>query len=223
MIPVLLIVMAIFSGCKEKEEIPAQQNNTIVNDNSSWAVLGHVVCPDCPVFTEYIYFDGDSTLEGTTYKKVFLCNDKLHDNIKYQGLIREEDKKTYFIPANSETEYLLYDFSLEEGMIFTYMEISAFPVSLYVKNINFVEINGVQLKQIQFTKQPPYDDVVRATWIEKIGSLDGLFYPCGMLVPGVKRELLCYFQSNELFYKNPEYSECYYDNVNEVQNELIKQ
>ena len=94
-------------------------NNTIVNDNSSWAILGYGVCPECPVWTQYIYFDSDSIIASNSYKKVFSSNDKLHEYIKYEGLIREQEKKTYFIPNNSETEYLLYDFSLEKGMSFS--------------------------------------------------------------------------------------------------------
>jgi hypothetical protein len=175
----------------------------------------------CCVSTQYVYFDGDSIVEDYSYKKTFSFDDKLHENIKYEGLIREQNQKTYFIPANSETEYLLYDFSLEEGMSFEYIEPQLipeyeYPVSLYVKSVNFIEIDGVQLKQIQFTGFPPYDDIIRATWIEKIGSLNGLFYPCGMLVPGGKRELLCYFQNDELFYHNPVYSECYYDDPDDI-------
>jgi len=191
-------------------------NNTIVNDNSSWAVLGQVVCPECPIFTEYIYFDSDSIIGDISYKKVFLCNDKLHENISYEGLMREQDKKIYFIPANSETEYLLYDFSLEEGMSFDYTDplFGSVSPSYYVKKVDSVEINGMQLKQIQLAV-PDYGNV-RATWIEKIGSLTGLFYPCGILATGVKRELLCYFQNEGLIYKNPAYSDCYYDNNDSV-------
>jgi len=191
-------------------------NNTIVNDNSSWSVLGIVVCPECPVWTQYIYFDGDSIVAGYSYKKVFSCDDKLHENIKYEGLIREQEQKTYFIPANSETEYLLYDFSLEDGMTFKYIDLLyQIAVPFYI-HVNFVEINGIQKKQIQLTALPPDDDFVYATWIENIGSLAGLFYPCGMLATGVKRELLCFYQNNDLFYKNPNYSECYYDNPDDI-------
>ena len=189
-------------------------NNTIVNDNSSWAALllggagyGNINY----VETQYVYFEGDSTVDAISYKKVFLCNDKLHENIKYEGLMREQDKKTYFIPANSETEYLLYDFSLEEGMGFEYM-----GISFYVKNTDIVEINGVSLKQIQLAEvSVPDYSAMRATWIETIGSLNGLFYPNGML-NGVKRELLCYYQNDELIYKNPIYSKCYYDNPDDI-------
>ena len=90
-----------------------QRTNTIVNENSAWAVLNVNVCPECPIWTEYFYFEDDSIVESNLYKKVFSCNDILHENIQYEGLIREQNKKTYFIPTNSETEYLLYDFSME--------------------------------------------------------------------------------------------------------------
>jgi hypothetical protein len=125
----------------------------------------------------------------------------------------------YEICPEYESDYPLYDFSLEEGMIFEYIEPHVipeyeYPVSLYVKNVNFVEINGVQKKQIRLEVFAPDLGVnnMSVTWIEKVGSLNGLFYPCGILAPGVKRDLLCYFQNNKLFYKNPNYSECYYDN-----------
>ena len=195
----------------------AQTSNTIVNANSSWATLNAVVCPECPLWTQYLYFNGDSIVAGYSYKKIFSCDDKLHENIKYEGLIREQNKKTYFIPANSVKEYLLYDFSLEKGMNFEYMETPEYPVSLYVKNVNFVEINGIQLKQIQLAEvSVPDYGAIRVTWIEKIGSLRGLFNPCGVLDPGAKRELFCYFQNNELVYKNPTYFECYYDKAEDI-------
>ena len=200
-------------------------NNTIVNDHSAWSILGIVVCPECPVWTQYVYFDGDSIFASNSYKKVFSCEDKLHENIKYEGLIREQNKKTYFIPALSEKEYLLYDFSLEEGMTFNYVEPQVLPeyeynISYYIKTVDFVEIDGVQLKRIQLSNPPPDDDYINVTWIETIGSLTGLFEPCGIIMNGGNIALLCYYQNNELIYKNPSYSECYYDNADELQNEL---
>jgi len=198
-------------------KIQASDNNTIVNDNVAWATLGYVVCPkECPVWTQYVYFDGDSIVADYSYKKIFSCDDRSHENIKYEGLMREQCKKTYFIPANSETEYLLYDFSLEEGMTFEYTDwrsaflSSPLEIRQYVK-VDFVEINGIQKKRISLTGQPPNDHYVLATWIENIGSSSGLLYPCSYIWTGSNRKLLCYFENNELIYKNPEYSECYYD------------
>ena len=201
-------------------------SNTIVNEGSSWAILSYrifVFCPDCPVWTEYIYFDGDSIIGEYSYKKVFSCRDKLCENIKFEGLMREQDKKTYFIYADYETECLLYDFSLEEGMIFEYRADLwwQFREEFYVKQVDSIEINGVQRKQITFTQAPPYDDYVIATWIEGIGSLAGLFYPCGgYFLTGSTKLLLCHFQNNELIYKDSSYSMCHYDNPEDLMNDL---
>jgi len=188
--------------------------NTIVNDNSSWTILGEVaLCSDCPVWTQYIYFDGDSIVEDYSYKKVFSCNDKLHEITKYEGLMREQDMKTYFIPAHSETEYLLYDFSLEEGTTFEHTGLSGSTVLLEVKFSDMVEINGVLKKRLQITYAPSSStDYIIDTWIEDVGSLSGILHPCKWDFDGVINTLLCYYENNELIYKNPDYLECYYEN-----------
>ena len=110
-------------------------NNTIVNDNSSWAVLNGGVCIDCPVWTQYIYFEGDSVFNGKTYKKVFYYEDEQHTERFFAGLIREENKKTYFVdksPNNNIIETVLYDFSLEAGDIFNkYITYSSDTIFFY--------------------------------------------------------------------------------------------
>ena len=195
-------------------------NNTIVNDDSSWATLIYGLGANnipCCVETQYVYFEGDSTVAEVSYKKVFSYNDKLHENIKYEGLIREHEKKTYFIPNNSEMEYLLYDFSFDAGTNFEYWDFRVKEsMSLYVKNVDFIEINGSLRKRIQFTITPDYEWVVD-TWIEGIGSLSGILYPMYRLfTSGGVKVLLCYFQNNELIYKDPNYSECYYDRAEDI-------
>ena len=204
---------------QEKEGIAQIFNNTIVNANSSWATLGHGVCPECTVWTQYVYFDDDSIVADYSYKKLFSCNDKLHENIKFEGLIREQNKKTYFIPANSKTEYLLYDFSLEEGMTFEHRScLSQETQLLEVKNSDMVEINGVLKKRLQITYSPSsFYDYIIDTWIDNVGSLGGILYPClGLRLDGGISTLLCYYQNNELVYKNPAYSECYYDKKEDI-------
>jgi hypothetical protein len=193
--------------------------NTMVNDNNSWAILNYGVCPECPVWTQYVYFDGDSIVASNSYKKVFSCDDKLHEKIKYEGLMRKQNKKIYFIPAASETEYLLYDFSLEEGMTFEHhIGLSQETQLLEVKNSDTVEINGFLKKRLQITYSPSsFYDYVIDTWIEDIGSLSGILYPYyGLGLDGVINTLLCYYQNNELKYKNHEYSECYYDKKEDI-------
>lgn len=190
-----------------------ENNRTIVNDNSTWSVLGTIVASNGRVWTQYVYFEGDSIVGVNSFKKVFSCDDSLHENITYEGLIREEDKKTYFIPVNSDSAYLLYDFSLTEGTVFEYQNYQTQEIdSLYVKHIDSIAINGALKTRIQLISPPPYDNRIVETWIEHIGSLSGIIYvKHNLFLDGVSYILLCYYQDGELVYKNPDYSECYYE------------
>ncbi|MCL2328413.1 MAG: T9SS type A sorting domain-containing protein [Bacteroidetes bacterium] len=196
-------------------------NNAIVNDNSSWAVRIESVCgtANCPIETQYVYFDGDSIFNEKTYKKVFYYSDKQHTERFFTGLLREENKKTYYVPYHIGTETLvkeivLYDFSLEEGMTFSPSEQTYL---MEVKNSDMVEINGVLKKRLQLTYAPSsfYENILD-TWIEGIGSLDGIISQNWFIGNGARRTLLCYYQNNELIYKNPAYSECYYNNSEDI-------
>ena len=215
-------------------------SNALIGPNSSWSVLryglGSYNIPCC-VSTRYLYFEGDSIVAGNTYKKVFSCNGELHENITYEGLIREEDKKIYFLAKSLENEHLLYDFSLEEGMTFeysSYMDTELPPVSLYVKTSDMIEINGYPRKRLQLSFPQSEDGWIIDTWIEGIGSLSGILQPCYCLFQnGAVTELLCHYKNDELIYKNPARSGCYYDREEDIRyipmlvqknqwNELVK-
>ena len=188
-------------------------DNTIVNDNSSWSVLERRAIDGRFTGTVYYYFDGDSIIGEHSYKKMFSCDDRLHENCSYQGLMREENQKTFFVYPASETEYLFYDFSLEEGMIFEFIHpFRQDTFMFYVQKVDLVEINGTQKKRIRLESG--------GTWIEKIGHLDGILpdysYPVGILY-----YLLCYHENNELIYINPEFSECYYDESSNSVQEIV--
>lgn len=210
-------ILFIYLSCCLFLNANAQTENTIVNDNSSWAILkyglGAFYIPGT-VITEYVFFDGDSTFLGKQYKKVFSYKDQLHENIIYNGLMREQDQKTYWIIPNTGTEILLYDFSLQEGMYF------GTDITMYIKEVGFVNINGEQKKQIKLSYEPN-ETWVTDTWIEGIGSLRGLFKP--NLYGSGGMELLCFYQNEELSYKNPDYDECYCDTSENLYILLLQQ
>ena len=52
--------------------------------------------------------NGDTVINSLNYKKIF-------ENSLYAGALREDNKIIYFIPGNSLTEYLLYNFNLTVG------------------------------------------------------------------------------------------------------------
>lgn len=206
----------------------ARTQNTIVNDNSSWATLITIVTYPPIVHTEYVYFDGDSIFNEKTYKKVYFYKDELHLERFFAGLIREENKKTYFAPYKISLgtlleESFLYDFSLEEGDMFEYVIGSGGntdTIILYVLQSDYVLIDNEQKKRLMITPEHNTDWVID-TIIENVGSLHGLLYPISYMTPGAFHELLCYTKNSELLYQNPRHAKCYYDNPNELSVQTI--
>lgn len=199
-------------------------NAQIVNDNSSWNMLSLYTkngLVHIPQHTTKIYFDGDSLLNSKTYKKVFHCfDDEFCLNPIFYGLIREENQKTYFVFSDETKEYLLYDFSVELGDIIKF-DIPGVPMeveeefrtfSRQVHSIDYININGVLKKRIKLAYLN--SESIVNIWIENLGSLSN-FYTIDTRV-GYSYALSCYFQDNELVYKNPNYSECYYNNPADI-------
>jgi len=198
----------------------AQTTNTIVNDNSAWSILVVLDIEEGRRRTDYCFFDGDSVFNEKTYKKLFCYRDREHSERFFEGLMREENKKTYFFPSywgDNREEILLYDFSLEQGDMFEYPDrvgyyyygsgIYSYEISMgtvYVLQSDSVLVNN-QLKKRLIVGT---DKWIQDTIIENVGRFSGL-YP----VRGAYGLLLCSYQNNELIYmqnSNSYYSECYY-------------
>jgi len=158
------------------------------------------------------YYNEDSVVNFINYQKIYFYRDELGmGEVEFAGLIREEEKKTYFIYPSQEKETLMYDFSLETGdsiALYDYW-LQAYLDTFLVVNTEFIEINNIPRKKIDLALNWNKSLIVY-TWIEYIGSDYGLFYPLNM-VSGGARTLLCFYEDDELIYKNPKYSECFYE------------
>lgn len=101
--------------------INAQQYHPFPEDNAFWTVLEYT--QNYPTRETYIYtFNGDTTINNLSYKKVFQLNDKLdgQDTIwKLHVFMRQEvdNKKIFFIRhyLGETIEKLGYDFNPEIG------------------------------------------------------------------------------------------------------------
>jgi hypothetical protein len=219
----LCIVLTLLLAAGSCEKPPEDNNNSLTN--SSWATLGyglgayHIVCG---VQTDYHFFDGDSTFNNHKYKKLYCYRDEQHSTRFYEGLIRKDNNnKIFFVSQNSMAEYLLYDFSVTEGMSFryTYYRDSEMTVNVYVKKVDYVDMNGYNIKRIQLSSLPPDDDTIIDIWYDGIGSVNGFLNPI-FSISGGGRILLCFYQNGTLIYHNAQFPNCYYDNAEEVQNLL---
>jgi len=213
------ILFIFFVYCFAWQVNAQTSNNTIVNDNSSWATLqyGYSWGADYAIvnaLTTYHFFEGDSVVNGKTYKKVFYYKDEQHTERFFEGLMREDKKKTYFInssPDGNTVETLLYDFSLEKNdtlrRIIQEPIVNHFDTTyFYIKKCDTVIVNEEQKKRMIIG----YEGLTIDTVIENVGSLHGIMYPDWYLSVGVFRKLLCYTQNGVLLYQNPDYSKCYY-------------
>jgi len=124
---------------------------------------------------QYCAFGNDTVLNAKTYFKIDTCGGG------YKGALRNDNGKVHFIPKDSTAEFLLYDFTLNEGDTIkdVYVESpNGYPnlYNLYIDSgaVDSVLLDGVYRKRIAFE--------FGLGWIEGIGNSQGLFWePWGNL------------------------------------------
>ncbi|MEI8273538.1 MAG: T9SS type A sorting domain-containing protein, partial [Paludibacter sp.] len=168
-----------------------------LTDNSCWTNLYN---------NKYQYFlNGDTTLNGKSYKKVF--NRYLFESSPgsgkilyntYQGAIREENGKIFALLNNRYNisgEFLLYDFTVGLGDTIK-SNISKdcgcqLAHSLVVTKIDtIILLNGEKRKKIHLDRSPD--------WIEGIGSVSSLFYDAFPLCTCLEIPHLTCFKQNDI-------------------------
>jgi hypothetical protein len=163
--------------------------------------------------------DGDTIIEGVTYYKLLKTVGFIPDPSsvapKYKwetvGCIREDvdNQKVYYKPGN-HSEFLLYDFDVEEGDIIQTNDPFAPSVllSVQVDTVKQVLIDGQWRKQISVLSRATNLTVEcictrMHKWIEGVGCLDGFLKSTQEqnYYGGIKISLLCFSQNGYLVYK----------------------
>lgn len=162
------------------------------------------------VITEIFFIDGDSIVNNINYKQFWLSTDSLNSTT-FQGLLREDAEKVYYLPLYGE-EGLLYDFGLNVGdtasIISSYSE---GEFEIFVAAIDTVEYEGVERKRMLISRE-----ISASTeyWIEGIGDNWGPLYT--MIYDFIVCpywELVCVHEYEELIYMLPYTENCYEMNV----------
>ena len=137
-------------------------------------------------FTSYLML-GDTIISSTIYKKIFIGS--------YAGALRESNKIVYFIPDTSSTEYILYNFNLNQGdtLFHPFGPCCCAPIQ-DTMIVNFVDSiispNGY-LRQIHFNF---------VTWIEGVGSIFHLLQPFAVAPVSGNDFLECMVGDNGIVY-----------------------
>jgi hypothetical protein len=148
---------------------------------------------DPPV--HYCMNSEDTVIGPNTYSKIKYCGGA------YKGALRDAGGKIYFIPADSASEHLLYDFTVNTGDTVTaYINQAGWSgnwgsTTYHVGNVDSVIIAGTFRKRIQLEQ---------GYWIEGIGNTMGLFMENWPNVSNYTIELICMSEGLATLY--PSYS-----------------
>jgi len=148
-------------------------------------------------YTYYCMNSSDTTIGSFVYSKLDSCGGP------YQGALRDDNGKIYFIPADSVNELLVYDFTLNNGdPVSTYYKTSNNSFTEYttvVGPVDSVLINGSYRKRMQ---------IEAAYWVEGIGNTSGLFRESWPNVSNYVIDLVCMSENNTALYPSASGGAC---------------
>lgn len=164
--------------------------------------------PDVYKNSYWVKFQGDTTINNLIYKRILRANDSFHSEWYSNGFIREDTvaQKVYLFNSYTESDQLLYDFSLENGD------------SILVRDGYYVKVDTIlyepfgnskdTVKQICFNKGCTH------RWIKGIGSTRGVLNGLNTIMTvGAYYNLVCYYENDKLIYHNSQFDTCFPDST----------
>lgn len=142
----------------------------------------------------------DTTINSITYTRIDSCEGG------YKGALRDDNGKVYYVPTDSTTEFLLYDFTAQAGdTLMIYYEFSNGSGELFqyiVGWIDSIEIYGEFHKVI-------YPEFGGPGWIEGVGNSYGLFAEPFDNISGWCSDLQCMSINDSTYYPYEGTGSCY--------------
>ncbi len=184
--------------------VQAQDYKPLLDNTNEW----HVTSCYFGCLTDVYFTDGDTLVEGNNYKIL----DGFH-YISRSFLLREEvsNQRVYLrkLGGNgSGQEYLLYDFSLQEGDSFEMFN----PITPFPENAGIFVVDSIRLRLLEdgmayrhyYFSPAPTNNVSdnNCVWVEGIGSLSIINAPSGLPDINGAGHLSCFFKEGNLFYTN---------------------
>ncbi len=207
---IMLLVLGAFS-------LKAQDVAPLVSEGKQWNVVySYVPWPPIHRVTDAYKVEGDTLVDGTTYKKLFTTRSEHFTNWELCGLLRETEDglvkhREYRWNHTFGNETLLYDFSMQPGdSICYYDELAA---CLKLLRVNDTILEGESMSRKKYVFQYEYEGFPSShgyeTWIEGIGSEFGILGAGSRFLLGGTYDLLCYYEDDGLIWQNPLFNSCY--------------
>ena len=196
--------------------LSAQQlfSQQIVDETKIWSNMQEFCHPDSSVYsTDYHKFYGDTLINDTLYKKVWVSEDENYENWYFFGtFIREENKRVYYREM-FQNEGLIYDFNLSVGdSVFLNNPRAATNLWLTLTEIDSVETtDGFRERWKLESSEYSKDEY----WIMGVGSGAGVLNSGTQIFGGLcgLYTLLCEKENDETIYQNPDFETCYVNHV----------
>ena len=217
-------------GCLMLMVINAMAYQAMVVEGYSW----NVVSSYCPIFPDVTTYntrkqkiEGDSIINGISYKKLWSYSDAQSDKRSLMALVREDIEEQKVFAYSKGLEVLLYDLGVEVGDTikvlsnlwnFTYISDSADikeNLAIVVDNIDFVEdpIYG-RLKVVTYYNADPNFNEFKCTIYERYGMTRGWSRNyCEPYVGGSTERVICAFDENDELVLKREYTIAGYGEV----------
>ncbi len=164
-------------------------------------------------YGSYTLAPRDTVINNSKYRHVIAeLNGVLYDSSDI--FIREDTTTRKVYVKTGVTELVLYDFSLEVGDTAPiHSATQQYPV---VQSIDTININGVLRKKINFMHSNAMDVwfgdgtyyTQELSWIEGIGSTQGLLFPFFGDVNTFANVLVCFSQNDSFIYHEPHFTDC---------------
>lgn len=143
----------------------------------------------------------DTTISGNDYTQVFYCGEF------YKGALREVNSVVYFVPADSTEEYLLYDFTAQQGQLLQNVYVgNHFDESFMLQDFTVQQIGTEIIGGIN--RRVVWADNFR--WIEGIGYETGLFMEPWPNVSNYENRLECFSADGQMIFPTSGTTPCPY-------------
>lgn len=195
----IYLVTLLFLVCSKTQA----QNNTFPTDQTIWINQHRSYYLDensFPVYTsenitKYCLNGIDTMINSIHYTEINTC-DALTSN--YHGAIRENAGQVFFVPSDSTSEFLLYDFNLNTGatadVLFQFGNTPHHSYSIHtvqIGNVDTILVNNQPRRRI---------NVGGYNWIEGIGSTSGLFTEAYGNISNYFVDLICMSSDDTTLY-----------------------
>jgi hypothetical protein len=180
--------------------------------------------PSFVATTTTVYgYQGDSTINGETWSKMYSTSDSLfQNNLVFEGLTRVENDLILYRNSNNPVD-TLYNFGLSVGDSVLY-DFNGTPEWLYLELIENIQIDGQTYRKFNFTEPSLMGFFhLGEEWIEGIGSIHGPLFPH---TPTLFSEempdsmfLTCTYANSQDLYQSPKYSNCYVNITLGIENQ----